>query len=108
MGVSWAFAGMLGALAGVALGTAAAGGITVGLDQASFAALAPVIFGGLISPAGAVIGGLVVGLAQLYASGYAPASFGDGFATVMPYIVLFIVLLIRPHGLLGKPEVRRA
>lgn len=108
MGVSWAIAGVLGALAGVALGTAAAGGVTVGIDQAAFAALAPVIFGGLISPAGAVIGGLVVGLAQLYASGYAPASFGDGFATVMPYIVLFVVLLIRPHGLLGKAEIRRA
>jgi branched-subunit amino acid ABC-type transport system permease component len=26
----------------------------------------------------------------------------------MPYIVLFVVLLIRPHGLLGKPEIRRA
>ena len=108
MGVSWAIAGILGALAGIALGTAAAGGVTVGIDQASFAALAPVIFGGLTSPAGAVIGGLVVGLAQLYAAGYAPASFGDGFATVMPYIILFVVLLIRPHGLLGKEQIRRA
>lgn len=108
MGVSWAIAGVLGALAGVALGTAANGGVTVTIDQAGYAALAPVIFGGLISPVGAVIGGLVVGLAQLYAAGYAPASFGDGFATVMPYIVLFAVLLIRPHGLLGKKQVRRA
>lgn len=108
MGLSWAIAGILGALAGMALGTAEAGGVTVGLDQLAFAALAPVIFGGLTSPAGAVIGGEVVGLAQLYAAGYAPASFGDGFSTVMPYIVLFIVLLIRPRGLLGKKEVRRA
>lgn len=108
MGLSWATAGILGALAGIALGTAVAGGLNVGLDQIAFAALAPVIFGGLISPAGAVIGGIVVGLAQLYAAGYAPASLGDGFPTVMPYIVLFIVLLIRPEGLLGKKQVRRA
>jgi branched-chain amino acid transport system permease protein len=108
LGASWAIAGVLGALAGVALGTAANGGVTVTVDQAAFAALAPVIFGGLTSPAGAVIGGVVVGLAQLYAAGYAPASFGDGFSTVMPYIVLFVVLLIRPHGLLGKKQVRRA
>jgi branched-chain amino acid transport system permease protein len=108
MGVAWAIAGILGALAGIAMGTAVAGGVTVSIDQAAFAALAPVIFGGLTSPAGAVIGGLVVGLAQLYAAGYAPDSFGDGFSTVMPYIVLFVVLLIRPHGLLGKKQVRRA
>jgi len=108
MGVSWAIAGILGALAGVAMGTAAAGGVTVGIDQAAFAALAPVIFGGLTSPAGAVIGGLVVGVAQLFAAGYAPESFGGGFSTVMPYIVLFVVLLIRPQGLLGKKQVRRA
>jgi len=108
LGVSWAIAGILGALAGVALGTAVAGGVNVGIDQAGYAALTPVIFGGLISPAGAVIGGLVVGLSQLYAAGYAPASFGDGFSTVMPFMVLFAVLLIRPHGLLGKKQVRRA
>lgn len=108
MGLSWAIAGVLGALAGVALGTAVAGGLNVGIDQLAFAALAPVIFGGLTSPAGAVIGGVVVGLAQLYAAGYAPSSLGDGFPTVMPYIVLFVVLLVRPHGLLGKEQVRRA
>ena len=108
LGVSWAIAGLLGALAGVALGTASGGGVTLSIDQIGFAALPPVIFGGLTSSGGAVVGGMVVGLAQLYAAGYAPASFGDGFASVMPYIVLFVVLLIRPHGLLGKKEVRRA
>jgi branched-chain amino acid transport system permease protein len=108
MGLSWAIAGILGALTGVAMGTAVAGGLSVGIDQIAFAALAPVIFGGLTSPAGAVIGGIVVGLAQLYAAGYAPDAVGEGFPTVMPYIVLFIVLLIRPEGLLGKKQVRRA
>jgi branched-chain amino acid transport system permease protein len=108
MGLSWAIAGIVGALAGIALGTAQSGGLNVGIGLVALGALPAVIFGGLYSPAGAVIGGIVVGLSQLYAAGYAPSWAGDGFDTVMPYIVLVIVLLVRPHGLFGRPEVRRA
>ena len=32
---------------------------------------------------------------------------GDGFARVAPYVVMIIILLVRPYGLFGTPEVRR-
>lgn len=108
LGISWLLAGSVGALAGVALGSAAQGGLRITIDLVALAALPAVIFGGLDSLAGAVIGSLVIGLAQLYAAGYAPDWAGAGFPSVMPYVVMIVVLLVRPRGLFGSQEVRRA
>jgi branched-chain amino acid transport system permease protein len=68
------------------------------------------IVGGLDSPAGAVAGGMIIGLTQSLTSGYqqdiAPW-LGDNFGAVMPYVVMIIILLVRPYGLYGTREVRR-
>jgi len=57
-----------------------------------------------------VIGGIVIGVAQTMTAGYqsdfAPW-LGTNFQTVMPYVVMVLVLLIRPYGLFGTPEVKR-
>jgi branched-chain amino acid transport system permease protein len=108
LSVAWGISAVIGALTGIALGSAAHGGVQVSLDQVALAALPAVIVGGLYSASGAVVGGLVVGLAQLYAAGYAPTWLGSGFSTVMPYLVMTVMLIIRPHGLFGRQLVRRA
>ena len=68
------------------------------------------IVGGLDSPAGAVAGGMIIGLTQALTSGYqqdiAPW-LGDNFGAVMPYVVMIVILLVRPYGLFGHREVRR-
>ena len=76
----------------------------------AFRALPAVILGGLDSVQGALIGGLLVGGAEIYAgqylSGYTSV-LGAGYPVIIPYVVMLIVLLVRPYGLFGTPEVRR-
>jgi branched-chain amino acid transport system permease protein len=76
----------------------------------AFRALPAVILGGLDSVQGALIGGLIIGGAEIYAgqylSGYTSV-LGAGYPLIVPYVAMLIVLLVRPYGLFGTPEVRR-
>lgn len=106
--LSWAIAGGLAAVAG----TFVASG--VGVDQATWVialkALPAIILGGLDSVGGAVVGGIVVGVVEsllgTYQSEYLPW-LGTNFALVSAYVVMLLVLLVRPYGLFGTPEVER-
>jgi len=64
------------------------------------------VVGGIGSIPGAMLGGLVIGLAEAYAIGYLPQ--GSTFQDFWVFIVLIIVMLVRPSGLLGHAEVQRA
>jgi len=61
------------------------------------------VVGGIGSIPGAMLGGLVVGLAEAYASGY----FGGRWAELVVFSILIFVLLVRPQGLLGTPELKK-
>jgi branched-chain amino acid transport system permease protein len=107
--LSWAIAGVVATLAGVML-AAGSGGVDPSKDIIALAAFPAIILGGLDSPAGAVIGGFVIGITQSLTSGYQPehaAFLGAHFDGVMPYVVMVVILLVRPYGLFGTPEVRR-
>lgn len=110
--LSWAIAGALAAVAGVFIGTKA------GIEQTTFAqgfkALPAIILGGLDSVGGAVIGGLAIGVVEaLFAtyqgtqSGQYLGWLGNNFSTVSPYLIMLLVLLVRPYGLFGTPEIER-
>jgi branched-chain amino acid transport system permease protein len=64
-----------------------------------------VILGGLDSIPGAIIGGLIIGLLQSYAGGYLPPDLGMG--EVVPFIILLLILLVRPYGLFGQRFIER-
>jgi len=107
--LSWALAGGLAAIAGVLVGTGGAG-----FDQSTsllaLKALPVIMLGGLDSIRGAIVGGLLIGLAEAYTKAYQPehaAWLGSNFDQVVPYLVMLMVLLVRPYGLFGTPEVRR-
>lgn len=108
MAMSWAMAGALAAVAGAFVGT---GG---GIDQSTWIialkALPAIIIGGLDSIEGAVVGGLAVGVVEsfvaAYQADYAPW-LGQNFALVSPYVLLLVVLLVKPYGLFGTREVER-
>jgi branched-chain amino acid transport system permease protein len=106
--MSWAMAGGLAALAGALLATGA--GVDQQLWIVALAALPAIILGGLDSLEGAVIGGLAVGVVESLVGSYqrqfAPW-LGDNFAVVSPYVLMLLVLLARPYGLFGTPEVKR-
>jgi branched-chain amino acid transport system permease protein len=108
-GLAWAIAGAVATLAGVMLSTGG-GGVRPDIEFVAFLAFPAIILGGLDSPLGAVVGGLIIGLTQDLTAGYQPihATFlGSGFSSVMPYVVMILILLVRPFGLFGTKEVRR-
>lgn len=87
---------------------AACAGVFVGLYQRQIDALMGVnaglkaftaaVFGGIGSLSGAVLGGLLMGLSETYIAGSAFSNFRDAFA----FLLLIVILLVRPSGLLGK------
>lgn len=106
--LSWALAGGLAAIAGAFVGTGS------GIDQTTyivaFSALPAIILGGIDSIVGAVVGGLGVGLVQSLVASYQPDVapwLGSNFQVVTPYLLMLAVLLARPYGLFGTPEVER-
>jgi branched-chain amino acid transport system permease protein len=107
--VSWAIAGALAALAGVTLAAGPAA-LAPGIGTVALLAFPAMIVGGLDSPFGAVLGGIIIGITQALTAAYqddiAPW-LGDGFSVVMPFVVMVLILLVRPYGLFGTPEVRR-
>ena len=110
--LSWAIAGAVAVVGGMMLagGAGPAPGLSVSLSLIALRAFPAIILGGLDSPGGAVIGGLLIGVAQVMAGGYVPAevpALGAQFADVVPYVIMFLVLLVRPYGLFGTAEVER-
>jgi branched-chain amino acid transport system permease protein len=107
--LSWGIGAVLAAVAGVFLSLfpRRAAGLDTQTAFFAFAAFPAIVLGGLDSIVGAVVGGLVIGLAQSY-SALLPWDFlGTGFGGVVPYLVMLIVLLIKPYGLFGTEEIRR-
>ncbi|HZM79181.1 MAG TPA: branched-chain amino acid ABC transporter permease [Candidatus Limnocylindrales bacterium] len=105
--LSWAMAGGLAAVAGT---FAAAGESVDGLMWLiALTALPVIILGGLDSLAGAVIGGLIVGVLQEIVANYQSAMpwLGGNVSIITPYVVMLLVLLVRPYGLFGTREVER-
>ena len=94
----WAISAGVAAAAGVLLAPVTLIDINMGLAVA-LKAFAAAVLGGFGSIPGALAGGIIIGLIELYAGATLP----DGFKDTMPYIVLLIVLAVRPQGLFGTP-----
>lgn len=106
-GLAWATAGLSAAAAGGIIGNIT--GLNFETLQAFGITVFPVvILGGLDSILGAVVAGIIMGVIQQFASGYLDGNWGlNGTAEVLPYIILLIILLFKPHGLFGIHEIER-
>jgi branched-chain amino acid transport system permease protein len=62
-----------------------------------------VILGGLDSLGGTVVGGAILGLLVQYTAGYV----GRGLEQVLPFVVLVLILLVKPYGLFGQVRIER-
>ncbi|WP_221585916.1 branched-chain amino acid ABC transporter permease [Microbacterium sp. G2-8] len=103
--VGWGLAAALGAVAGSLIAPRLS--LTPGmLDNILVYALAAVILGGLSSPFGVVVAALIIGVLENLAAVYIPA-IGHDLKIAVPFILLFIVLLVRPQGLFGRKTVVR-
>lgn len=107
--IAWVIGAVLAAVAGLFISVFPR---RTGVDQTTaffvFKALPAVIIGGLDSVTGAVIGGFIIGLAEVSAGNYLHLEvLGSGFGGIVPYIVMMVVLLVRPYGIFGTEEIRR-
>lgn len=100
MCASGALAGIAGVLIGVSLGTV---DYTMGESQL-LKGFAVVILGGIGSVPGALIGGLLLGLGE----GVAVQTLGSSWQPAVAFFFLIVILIVRPQGLFGRPEVDRA
>ena len=102
--ISWCIASVVSSIGGILVGNI--GGVGVDLSYIGLKVLPAVIFGGLDSILGAIIGGLVVGVLEFLSAGYLDP-YIPAINEVFPFIVLVLVLMIRPYGLFGTEEIER-
>ena len=103
-GASWAIAGIVATLGGVLLATLS--GVSLNLATVVLVAFPAILLGGLESLPGAIIGGFAVGLAQAIVQASTIIEIRSS-SEIAPYILLMIVLLIRPEGLFGLKRIER-
>ncbi|MBN1321530.1 MAG: branched-chain amino acid ABC transporter permease [Thermoleophilia bacterium] len=105
--LAWIISCVTAVVAGILL--SGVSGVMTSNADLGLKALAVVILGGLDSIGGAVVAGISLGILELVASGYLDPLMpsGGGLATVFPFLVMIIVLIIKPHGLFGMKRIER-
>ena len=76
------------------------------LDGTLVYALAAVILGGLTSPVGVVVAAWIIGILENLAAVYIDF-IGFDLKVAVPFILIFVVLIVRPQGLFGRKVVVR-
>ena len=107
LSLGWGLAAVLGAVAGMM--AAASPSVLLQpnmMDGVLIYAFAAAVVGGLESPAGAVIGGLAIG-AMLNLLGSYVSWVTPPLLLPAAFVVMLIVLLVKPSGLFGRTQVRR-
>jgi branched-chain amino acid transport system permease protein len=107
--LAWGIAGAIATVGGVFLAIQA-GAFDSTLGQTALLAFPAIILGGVDSVVGAVVGGILIGLTQDITAGYEShfiTIVGAGFHDIAPYILMIIILFIRPYGLFGTRKVER-
>jgi len=105
--LSWVIACIVGVIGGIILGGVS--GVMIPLSNVGLKAFAVVLLGGVNSIGGAIVAGIMIGVLENIAAGYLDSLLpsGGGLASVFPFIVIIIVLILRPHGLFGLAEIER-
>ena len=103
--LAWALTGVVSALGGVIWGAML--GVDNQLPLVGLKVFPVVILGGLDSIVGAVVGGLIVGVVEALAAGYLDPVVGGGTKDFAPYVLMILMLMIRPYGLFGRRRIER-
>jgi branched-chain amino acid transport system permease protein len=102
---SWMFACVVAAIGGVLISSI--GGITYGLVETGLKSFSVVILGGLDSFGGAMIAGPIIGLAENIGGGYLTPYLWGGVKDIIPFVIIIIVMVIKPYGLFGEERIER-
>lgn len=103
--ITWGIASIVAAVGGVLLGNI--NGVDASMATIGLTVLPVVILGGLDSIPGAVVGGFIIGILQNLAAGYLQPILGGGLKEVVPFIIVTLILMLKPHGLFGKGGIER-
>lgn len=101
----WAISAVCIAVAGIMISNFGALSYLTGI--VGLRAIPVVLIGGMDSIGGALVGGLIVGLCEALVGSYLEPLGLVGFKDVAPYLLLLIVLFIRPYGLWGTVRIER-
>lgn len=107
--LSWVIASAIATVGGIFI-AAFPSTLSPSLGFAALRAFPAAILGGLDSPGGAVLGGFIIGVAEVMVAGYQPDYapwLGHDFDEIAPYLVMILVLMVRPYGLFGTRQVER-
>ncbi len=103
--MSWIFACVVAAIGGILISSI--GGITNALVETGFKSFSVVILGGLDSFIGCMVAGPIIGLCENVGAGYLTPLLGPGIKELIPFVIIIIVMLIRPYGLFGEERIER-
>ena len=102
--LTWGISFAIGAVAGIFLANVMV--LNIGLSLVAIKAFPAVVLGGLESVPGAIVGGLAIGVLETLVGGYLDQLL-PGVKDLTAFVVLFLVLMIRPYGLFGEEEIER-
>ena len=103
LAITWAVAAFLASIAGVLQGGAV--GLSLNISFVALRVFPAVLLGGLESITGALIGGIIIGIVEQF--GTLLNSSEQVGTNLAPYVVLMLVLVIRPDGLFGEKRIER-
>jgi len=103
LAITWAAAAFLASIAGVLQGGAV--GLSLNISFVALRVFPAVLLGGLESITGALVGGIIIGIVEQF--GTLINSSQQVGANLAPYVVLMLVLVIRPDGLFGEKRIER-
>jgi branched-chain amino acid transport system permease protein len=104
-GLSWAISAIVASIGGILLSS-----ITILHPSSSFVGIKvfpAVVLGGLDSIPGAILGGIIIGVVENLAGGYIDPLVGGGVKEITAFVILIMIMMIRPYGLFGKEEIER-
>lgn len=99
--LTWILSGAVGTIAGVLIASTA--GLSPLLASAALSVFAAVILGGLDSVLGAIVASVIVGCLDSFTNGY----IGGKARDLVPYIVVLMILVVRPYGIFGTRSIER-
>ena len=103
--ISWSIGAMVSAVGGFLVGNI--NGINIALSDFGLKVFPAVILGGLESIGGAIIGGLTIGVLENIMGAYLDTYLGGGVKEISPFVILIVILMIKPYGLFGIKEIER-
>lgn len=103
--LAWVITSLLACIGGVLLGSI--NGVSTALYLITGNCFPVVLLGGLESISGVLIAGLIVGVLEYMSGLYLDPIVGASTREIVPYIILVLVLIIKPHGLFGLVRIER-